>query len=223
METNLTNKKLDLREMALEHGMSFPFDEDLVALILGSGSKEFPIQSMARKIVETLDNSNEKDIVRNLLSVKGIGSSKALAIAAALELGKRRSNHLRAPIRTPEDMIPFIKNFAVSNKERFVVVTLNGGHEIIQIHVVSVGTLNRSLIHPREVFSEAIRENAAAMILCHNHPSGNVEPSEEDIQTTKILLKASIILGIDILDHIIVDREKYYSFVEHNLLFTNDE
>ena len=223
METKIVNKKPELRELALEHGMSFPFDEDLVALILGSGSKEYPVQNMARKIIETLDNSNEKDIIRNLLSIRGIGCGKALAIAAALELGKRRSNHLRAPIRTPEDMIPFIKNFAVSNKERFVVITLNGGHEIIQIHVVSVGTLNRSLIHPREVFSEAIRENAAAMILCHNHASGNVEPSEEDIQTTRILLKASVILGIEILDHIIVDRENYYSFVEHNLLFTNDE
>ena len=92
METKIVNKKPELRELALEHGMSFPFDEDLVALILGSGSKEYPVQNMARKIIETLDNSNEKDIIRNLLSIRGIGCGKALAIAAALELGKRRSN-----------------------------------------------------------------------------------------------------------------------------------
>lgn len=215
------SKKPSVRETALVHGLSFPFDEDLIALILGSGTKQLPVEKMARKILETLDCSNDEDVVENLLKLKGVGVGKALAVAAALELGKRRSNHLRAPIGNPKDIIPFVRNYSVSAKEHFVVVTLSGSHEIIKINVVSVGTLNRAIIHPREVFSEAIRDNAAAMILCHNHPSGNVEPSNEDILTTQNLLEASVILGIEILDHIIVSRESYFSFVEQGVLFTS--
>lgn len=216
-------QKPSVREDALMHGLSYPYDEDLITLILGSGTKEMPIGKLSRKILEVLNYSNDDEIVKNLLAVKGIGESKALAIAAALELGKRRNNHLRAPIRKPDDIVPFVRNYAVSNKEHFLVVTLSGGHEIIQIHVASVGILNRSIIHPREVFSEAIRENAAAIILCHNHPSGKVEPSDEDVVTTKMLVDASRIIGIEILDHIIVDREKYYSFLEHDLIFTGKD
>lgn len=215
-------KKPTVREDALEHGMSFPFDEDLIMMIIGSGTKKMPVHRMARKILSVLNDSNDDEIVKNLLAVKGIGEGKALAVAAALELGKRRSRYLRAPIRRPEDIVPFVKNFAVSQKEHFLVVTLNGGHEIIQIHVTSVGTLNRSLIHPREVFNEAIRENAAAIILCHNHPSGNVEPSEDDLVATKMLVEASLIVGIEILDHVIVDRERYFSFLEHGIIFGDD-
>lgn len=211
------------REDALAHGMSYPFDEDLVMMILGSGTRKLPVDKMARIIIEVLNDSNDEDIVKNLLKIKGIGTGKALAVAAALELGKRHSKHLKAPIRKPEDIVPFVRNYAVSQKEHFLVVTLNGGHEIIQIHVTSVGTLNRSLIHPREVFNEAIKENAAAIILCHNHPSGNVTPSEEDIVATRLLVEASQIVGIEILDHVIVDREKHFSFMEHGLIFGDDE
>lgn len=221
MKTIYNLNKPSVREKALEHGLSYLFDEDLIMLILGSGTKELPVEKMARKILETLDDSNDSDVVENLLKLKGVGVGKALAVAAALELGKRRNNHLRAPIGNPRDIIPFVRNYSVSEKEHFVVVTLSGSHEIINITVVSVGTLNRALIHPREIFGEAIRENAAAMILCHNHPSGNVEPSKEDILTTENLLEASVILGIEILDHIIVSRESYFSFVEHGVLFTS--
>ena len=180
-------------------------------------------KELAEKITEVLDDSEADEVVENLLYVKGIGQSKALAVGAALELGRRRSNHLRAPIKKPEDIIPFVRNYAVSEKEHFLVVTLNGGHEIIQIHVVSLGIVNRTLIHPREVFSTAIKENAAAIIVCHNHPSGNCYPSEEDVLVTKNLLEVSVVMGIELLDHVIVSRESYYSFVENNLLFNQNE
>ena len=212
----------DVREKAMEHGLSFLFDEELLMLILGSGTKFFPVEYLAEEIIEVLDDSDEDDLVDNLLGVKGMGQSKALAVAAALELGRRRSNHLRAPIKRPEDIVPFIRNYAVSEKEHFLVITLNGGHEIIQIHVVTVGTLNRTLIHPREVFSIAIKENAAALIVSHNHPSGNCEPSKEDILVTKNLIDVSHVMGIELLDHVIVSRESYFSFVEHKLLFTRN-
>ena len=130
---------------------------------------------------------------------------------------------MKKKIACPSDIVPFVRNYAVSNKEHFLMITLDGGYQIIGIHVVSVGTLNRSLIHPREIFSEAIKDNATALILCHNHPSGDCTPSEEDIAATRTLLKASEIMGIAILDHIIVSCDNYCSFVEHDILFHNDE
>ncbi len=214
--------RINLRESTLKKGISYPFDEELIMLILGSGSSDMPIDRLSEKIVETLDNSNDDEIIANLQRIKGVGESKALSIAAALELGKRRSGHLKTLIKTPNDVIPFIRHFAMYPKERFVLVTLNGGHEIIQIHVISVGTINNTIIHPREIFFEAIKENASAMILCHNHPSGNCDPSDDDIRTTRNLLEASAIIGIPILDHIIIDTKSYFSFLENNLLFTQD-
>ena len=210
--------KPDVREKVLEHGFTFLFDEELVMLILGSGTRQIPVEVMAERIVEILDDFDSSNVVEGLLTLKGVGQGKALSIAAAIELGRRRSCHLRAPIKKPCDIVPFLKNYAVSDKEHFLLVTLNGGHEIIQIHVISVGTLNRTLIHPREVFSVAIQENAAAIIVSHNHPSGNCEPSEEDIEVTETLEKVSIIMGIELLDHVIVSRESYFSFRENKMI-----
>ena len=161
------------------------------------------------------------DVVKNLLSVKGVGQGKALAVAAALELGRRHCSHLKALIQTPEDILPYVQNYAMCAKEHFVMITLNGGHEIIKIHLISVGTVSKTIIHPREVFREAIKENASSIVICHNHPSGNCVPSDEDIETTKFLIKASNLIGIPILDHIIFDCDSYYSFLEHDFLFKN--
>lgn len=219
----IINYKPDVREKTLEYGIGYPTDEELIMLILGSGNKNMPIEAMSHKIADILDSSNDDNVVENLLRLKGVGNSKALAVAAALELGKRRYIHLGAHISTPRDLIPFVRNYAINQKEYFLTITLNGGHNIIQIHVVSVGTINRTLIHPREVFVDAIKENASAVIFCHNHPSGNTQPSADDIATTKNLLAASEIIGITVLDHIIVDCESYFSFVENHLLFGNDE
>lgn len=216
----MENKKVkpNIREKALAYGMAYPFDVELVMMILGSGTKGVPVEILARRIIACLDKSNEDEFVDNLMAIPGIGESKALAIASALELGKRRCCHIGAHIRHPDDVVPFVRNYAISQKEHFLAITLNGGHDIIKIHVVSVGTLNQTLIHPREVFREAIQENAAAIIFCHNHPSGNVEPSEEDIAATKNLVAVSKILGIPVLDHIIIEKEKYYSFMAHGII-----
>lgn len=215
--------KPDIREKALAHGVSFLVNEELIMLIIGSGTKALPVDVMARKMAETILDVDTDKIVSALVKIKGVGDSKALAVAAAIELGRRRNEHLKAHINSPESIIPFVRNYSVSKKEHFIVVTLNGGHEIIQIHVVSVGTLNKTLIHPREIFTEVFKENAAAIILCHNHPSGNCNPSDDDIETTRELVKASKILGIPILDHIIIDSESYFSFAENNLVFNEEE
>lgn len=215
--------KPNVREDALKYGMGYPLDEELLMLILGSGNKNMSVETMAKKIADTLDESDDEEVIKKLLALKGVGTAKALAIAAALELGKRRRNHLGAHIRTPDDIVPYVKHYAMSQKEHFLAITLNGGHDIIKIHVVSVGTVNQTIIHPREVFVDAIKENASAIILCHNHPSGKAIPSDKDIDTTKNLIEVSKIIGITILDHIIIDCESFFSFMENKLLFTEEE
>lgn len=210
--------KPDVRTAAMEHGLSWLFDEELIMLILGNGNSQMPVETMAAKILEVLDDSDCMDVVEKLLRLKGVGKGKALAVAAALELGKRKSAHLCAPIGSSADLVPFVQNYAVCKKEHFLLVTLNGSHEIIQIHVISVGTLNRTLIHPREIFATAMKENAAAIIVCHNHPSGNCEPSEEDINVTHRLESVGEIMGIELLDHIIVCRDSHFSFMDNKML-----
>jgi len=213
--------KPDIRERTIENGLLYPTNVELLMLILGSGNKDMSVEVMAQKINDVLTDSNIDDVVKNLLSVKGVGQGKALAVAAALELGRRHCSHLKALIQTPEDILPYVQNYAMCAKEHFVMITLNGGHEIIKIHLISVGTVSKTIIHPREVFREAIKENASSIVICHNHPSGNCVPSDEDIETTKFLIKASNLIGIPILDHIIFDCDSYYSFLEHDFLFKN--
>ncbi len=215
---DITNKP-DIREQVLKKGLIYPSDQELVMLILGSGTRRMPVEMLSHRVIKALDSANTETIISQLLKINGIGNGKALAIAAAMELGRRRTNHLQAVIKHPKDLVPFIRHYSIEKKEHFLCATLNGAHEIIQIRLVSVGTVNKTLVHPREIFCEALTEHAAAIIVCHNHPSGNCEPSNEDIETTKILIQASKILGISLLDHIIINKDSYFSFLEHNLLF----
>lgn len=212
--------KPNIRELALKHGIGYPTDEELVMLILGSGTKGVPVERLAKSVVGAINTSNPEELNERLTAVKGLGQSKALAIRAAIEFGRRRNSFKNAIVKSPKDIIPFIKNYSMQSREHFICVTLTGGHEIIQIRIASIGTVNRTIVHPREVFSEALMENAAALIVCHNHPSGSCEPSEEDIKTTRVLIQASEILGIPLLDHIIINRSSYFSFMEHGLLFS---
>ncbi|QTQ11255.1 DNA repair protein RadC [Treponema parvum] len=210
--------KPNIRELVLKKGFDYPSDKELIMLLLGSGTRGIPVDELSEKIASMLNTINYPDLVPELLKIKGVGTGRALALAAAIELGRRKTRHLKAVIKQPSDIIPFIKHYALEQKEHFLCITLNGAHEIIKIHVTSVGTLNKTLIHPREIFSSAIVENAAAIILSHNHPSGNPEPSAEDIESTKALLEGTKLLGITLLDHIILGGDLYYSFAEHKLL-----
>lgn len=120
-------------------------------------------------------------------------------------------------ITTPQDIVPVLQKYAKKRQEYLVVVTLNGAHEIIKTHVVGIGILNKTMVHPREVFARAIRDNAASIILCHNHPSGNIDRSHEDDQVTRKIHEAGNVLGIPLLDHIIISKKGYYSYLEAGL------
>ena len=121
-------------------------------------------------------------------------------------------------ISTPADAYTALTRYHRKRKENFLVLTLNGAHEVQSIRIVSIGTVNRSIVHPREVFIEAIKDNAAAIIVAHNHPSGNFEPSPEDGDVTRRLKEAGDLLGIPLLDHIVFSHRGYYSYLEHNAL-----
>lgn len=121
-------------------------------------------------------------------------------------------------VRTPTDILPVLDKWAGRSQEHFIVVTLNGAHEIVKARAITKGLLNRTIVHPREVFRCALKDNAAAVILAHNHPSSSLEPSSEDIEITRRLKSAGELLGISVLDHIIFCRTGSYSFLEHDKL-----
>lgn len=121
-------------------------------------------------------------------------------------------------ISFPSDAVQAFQTYARRRQEHFVVLTLNGAHFTIRRHVVTIGIANRTIVHPREVFWPAVKDNAVAIIVAHNHPSGHVEPSEEDRQVTARLKEAGNVMGIPVLDHLIIGRDRYYSFLENGAL-----
>ena len=210
--------KPHIRELTLANGMSYPSNEELIMLILGKGTARMNIEKLSSKVISVINESSTENLIQNLTAIDGIGTSRALSIAAAIELGDRRHRTTKSAIKTPSDIIPYVKHFALEKREHFITVTANGSNEILSIRVISVGTINRTLIHPREVFAEALKEHASAIICCHNHPYGPCFPSKADIETTRILQKSAAILGISFLDHIIINEESFFSFLEHGML-----
>lgn len=210
--------KPNVREMAIRHGIEFPSDEELLMLILNGGCRNMPLEKLAEKALSVINECKPGELVDRLTQISGMGEAKALALAAAVELGRRRNAAYRCRIVRPVDIVPYLKHYSLEKREHFVVATVNGAKELLNIRVVSVGTMNRTLVHPREVFADAITENAAGIICCHNHPFGPCLPSDADRSTTQVLEEASVILGITFLDHIIVTHEEYFSFLEHGLL-----
>ena len=218
LDCSKSGKQPNIRELTLLNGISYPDDEELIMLILGKGTKNNPIETLAEKVTKTINSSNEEELIPNLKKIDGMGESRALIIAAALELGRRRRGILRSSINAPKDVIPFLQHYTLMPTEHFITVTVNGAKEILSTRVVSVGTINKALIHPREVFANAVSEYASGIICCHNHPCGQCYPSNADIDSTKILQKAAKILGIVFMDHIIITKEDYFSFLEHGML-----
>lgn len=212
-------KKPEVREKILKYGNVGISDLELIMVLLGSGKKGFPVSKLAGKVLQVLYSKKKEELKSELLNIEGMGPSKTALILAALECGKRFLIKPKTKIMSVRDIVPLIQIYGLQRQEHFICITLNGAHEVINIMVVSVGSLNRTIIHPREVFSPAIADRAAAVVVAHNHPSGNLEPSIEDFECTKKLLEASKILGIPLLDHLIISRSGYYSFFDESNLF----
>lgn len=211
-------KKPDIREKILRNGIAYPTNMELIMVILGTGIQGMPVDKLARRVLDTITASPREKLLESLMQLEGIGPSKAVTIAAAIEFGRRQNLHTGKQISKPSDLIPFVNHYAMQEQEHFICVTLNGAHEIIKIRTVSVGTINKTMVHPREVFTGAIKDMASAVILCHNHPSGNCIPSSDDIETTHRMVEAGQCLGIHVLDHLILTTRGFFSIKEEGLL-----
>jgi DNA repair protein RadC len=197
--------------------------QELLQLILGRGVAGESVAVTAQKLLAqfgSLQKLSEASI-EELSSIKGIGLAKATQIKAAFEIGRRISTQVPAykgkELTDPEKVYQLIKSKLKDyHKEHFYIIALNSRN--YSIAEVSVGSLNASVVHPREVFAEAIKNKAASVILVHNHPSGDPEPSEDDLILTKRLVESGKILGIEVVDHMIITKNEFFSFKEKKLI-----
>ena len=206
------------REKMAAQGPDALSDQELLAIILGSGVKGKNVFHVARGILQTIDKQRGKIELKSLLAIEGIGLAKACQVIASLEFARRRSAKGLLVIQKAQDVLPLIMPIADKKQEHFLCLSLNGANEVIGNRVVTVGLLNSSQVHPREVFAEVISDRAASVILAHNHPSGVLKPSLEDITINQQLIDAGKILGITVLDHIIITKKGYLSFKEAGLM-----
>ena len=207
----------------MENGITYPTSLELIMVLLGTGIQGMPVAKLAQRVLNIVTSSPTERLVESLMQLEGIGPSKAVSIAAAIEFGRRQNIHTGKRVGKPSDLIPFVNHYAMQEREHFICVTLNGAHEIIKIRTVSVGTINKTMVRPREVFSGAIKDMASAVILCHNHPSGNCIPSADDIETTHRMIEAGECLGIPVLDHLVITTKGYFSMKEEGLMETHHE
>ena len=198
-------------------------DQELLAILLATGSKEGSAMDLAEQLLQRHEGlSGLRTLsLAELMEQKGIGVAKATTIAAAIEMGKRihaGGGEYRPIITGSADAAKLMQGrMRYLDREQFQVMMLNHKKAVLGIETVSIGTLNSSLVHPREVFKQAIKRSASTVILAHNHPSGNCEPSEQDLQVTSRLKEVGQIVGIEVIDHIIIGEDSYYSFRENNI------
>jgi DNA repair protein RadC len=209
------------RERFSRLGASVLSDAELLAIILQNGTcGENIIDVSNRLITEFGLNKLSSLSLKELQTIKGIGPAKAMQIKAVFELNKRvKIQNGQIALSSPKEVFDYLQpKMSCLDKEHFVVLLLDSKNKLIKEETVSIGTLNSSVIHPREIFKSAIKESANSIILVHNHPSGNPLPSAEDKQITERLLKAGEVISIEIIDHIIIGKNSYYSFDESGLL-----
>jgi DNA repair protein RadC len=204
------------REKLLSQGAAFLSDQELLAVILGKGTQKDDVLSLSKKIVKIIDEKGLSFSADDIMGIDGIGAAKAASIAAAFEFVRRRIKPEGFKIKFPADVLPLLQHYADRKQEHFLCVSINGANEVMNVRVVSIGLINKSHVHPREVFADVISERASAVIVAHNHPVGDLKPSPEDIQITRQLKEAAKILGLSLLDHIIFNAKGYYSFAERN-------
>ncbi|MDD4706563.1 MAG: DNA repair protein RadC [Bacilli bacterium] len=220
-------KDLPINDRPMERLINFGVEnlsnEELIAILLKTGSKFESSKSIASKILAGVDNIHKlKELNYNdLLKIKGIGVSKACVIVSAIELGNRINKEVISLNNLKMTSAKIVYNYYkdilnVKQQEYFYCIYLDTRKRIIKDKLLFIGTLNQSLVHPREIYKEAYKFSASSIVCIHNHPSGNVIPSTEDIKVTKELVRVGKILGIPVVDHIIIGKDNYYSFFENN-------
>ena len=208
------------RERMLEYGVENLSNVDLLSIIIRNGVKDISVKEVAINILNNVESINDLSSlgVRELSNIKGVGPVKAITLLASIELGKRvsiKEAKANMSLSNKEKIHEVFKKFFINeNQEKFLAIFLDNKKCLINYKILFIGTNNASIAHPREVFMEAIKANACAVVVMHNHPSGNVLPSEEDKNITEKLIQSGHMLGIPLLDHIITNGEEYYSFYD---------
>lgn len=208
------------REKLMKYGPGRLSEVELLAVVLRTGPQGTGVLALAKKVAARFKGTSLANAsVEELMEIGGLGPAKACELSACFELGRRLLKDKQAVlILSPREVWEQLKDLCDNKKEHFVVFFLDTQNQEIKRELISVGTLNASLVHPREVFEPAIKHLASQIILAHNHPGGSLEPSEQDQFLTKRLSDAGRILGIEILDHVIVSKRGYSSFKEKSLL-----
>lgn len=213
------------RERLAKLGSEALSSQEILALIMGRGMKGESVIVTAQKLLSRFGNLKNlaSASVEELTQIKGIGPAKAAQIKATFELSKRlehsSSEDTKITVKSPEDVVKTARNLLKGKKkEHFIVICLDTRNHLIKTSTVSIGSLDCSIVHPREVFKDAISSSAASVIFIHNHPSGDPTPSEDDIKMTKRLIEAGEIIGIEVLDHIIICDNEHLSMKAKNLV-----
>lgn len=212
------------RERFIAGGPASLSNHELIALLLGTGTKDESVLQLSNRLLSHFEGLRllKAASLEEITAIKGIGKAKAIQLMAALELGGRvanLTNNERYVIRSPEDGANYVMNeMRFLSQEHFVCLYLNTKNQVLHKQTIFIGSLNASIVHPREVFKEAFRRSAASIICLHNHPSGDPTPSREDIEVTKRLAECGKIIGIDVLDHLIIGENKFVSLKEKGYL-----
>ena len=203
-------KDLQPREKLQARGAGALSDYELLMAIIGSGTQYADVTKLAREVQKLLKEKGSELAYEDLLNVKSLGPAKATNIMAGFELWRRQFEVSERPIiDSPEKAVEQLVDIRDKKQEYFVCLTLDGANRLIAKRIITIGTLTASLVHPREVFAEAITDRAASIIVAHNHPSGNLEPSDADTLITERLREAGSLLGVPLVDHIIVSSKSF--------------
>ncbi|WP_035532005.1 RadC family protein [Halobacillus kuroshimensis] len=212
------------RERLIELGPAHLSNQELLAILLGSGTKQESVMELSNRLLVHFEGMTllKDAAIEELTAIKGIGAAKAVQLLAAVELGKRM--HKMKPverymIRSPEDGADFImEEMRDLKQEHFICLFLNTKNQVLHRQTIFIGSLNASIVHPREVYKEAVKRSAASIICAHNHPSGDPTPSQEDIQVTQRLKECGKMIGIELLDHIVIGDRTFISLKEKGYL-----
>ena len=210
------------RERLLAKGPAALSDRELLAILLNTGIRGKNVNTLAGELLGLLDRNRDIPPVKELSLLSGLGESKSCTVAAMLEFGRRRYGSFSTRIKHPSDIFTLIRHYADRKQERFISLSLNGAHEVLAVRIVTIGLVNKTIIHPREVFADLIQDRAAAFCVAHNHPSGQLQSSPEDEEITARLQAAAQILGLHFLDHLIFSETAWWSFRQNGKLEGNE-
>jgi len=225
--TSIKNWAIDdrPREKLLAKGKESLSDSELLAILINSGSGKDSAVDLAKKVLRLGDDNLDelgKITIKEMMTIKGIGEARAITLIAALELGRRRSGslvHDKKKVRTSKELADFLKaSLKDYPYEVFAVIFLNIANKVKHFEVLSKGGLTHTIVDPRIIFLKALEVQATSMVLCHNHPSGNLKPSRQDQEITAKLKSAGTLLDIKVLDHLIVSDEGYFSFADEGMM-----